>query len=355
MWRSLEASVARRTRPACAPFAVAWRAQGARRDDALRAHAAPPQPSRGLACRQAARGEVGPGVFGRFRRWLVGCPPYRQQGIRPHGPRDRALPPWPTAHCILRPPAPWAASQQLSPGPQLPATRPTVSRTRAWGANPTEAVRAVRSRIRRRPHSPRRPAGGRGWARGRPRHSSQRHHRLHLRRWPCAPDILLARDGHARRVCALLPPAASPPSSARAASARPPAAGPRASTARWSLCRAHAGCVAKGGCAGRPARSQRARSAGQAWGPESAPASRAWPWRLAEASNPPLWQGSSRPAVPRDCRATPAAHGPFWSIPVAARTKTAGGAPRGATREARPSSRTASAAHLARPHTGGTP
>src|SRR5215831_325728 len=59
IWRSLDASGARSTRPECAPFSVAWRAQGARRDDECRSHSAPLQPSRSLECRQAARVEVG--------------------------------------------------------------------------------------------------------------------------------------------------------------------------------------------------------------------------------------------------------------------------------------------------------
>jgi hypothetical protein len=77
------------------------------------------------------------------------------------------------AYCSS-PPSPWAAATPLSTLQRLPATRTTVSRALAWGANTTEAVRSVSALPLRRTNSQRRHAGGRGGARGSPRHASQR-------------------------------------------------------------------------------------------------------------------------------------------------------------------------------------
>ena len=66
--------------------------------------------------------------------------------------------------------------------------------------------------------------------------------------------------------------------------------------------------------------------------------------------NTPIWQFSTRPAVPLYWRATPAECWPFLRKPVSSMTSTAWGLPRCSTTYGRKSSRRASASHWARPN-----
>ena len=102
--RCLDASGATSTRPASVPLAAAWPAQDARRADESRCHSAAHQPSRRLACRQAARVGGPPGGVGLLR-WQVGGPQDRPQRLRPQGQGERSIPSRPPAPCLLIPPA----------------------------------------------------------------------------------------------------------------------------------------------------------------------------------------------------------------------------------------------------------
>jgi hypothetical protein len=102
--RCLEASGATSTRPASVPLAAAWPAQDARRADESRCPSAARQPSRRLACRQAAR-VGGPQGFWGLLRWQGGGPQDRQPRLRPHGQGERAIPSRPPAPCLLIQPA----------------------------------------------------------------------------------------------------------------------------------------------------------------------------------------------------------------------------------------------------------
>ena len=210
--RCLDASSATSTRPASVPLAAAWPAQDARRADESRCHSAAHQPSRRLACRQAARVGGPPGGFGLLR-WQVGGPQDRPQRLRPQGQGERSIPSRPPAPCLLIPPA-LALGRFTAAlhGPPAPG-HPHHCLQSARGGSKHDGGRQVRWLTHTPPApSPRRQAGSRGGARGSQRHAYQRRPLVpapaRRRVQPSAGKA--ARTVYPGRCCQPCPPSAFP-------------------------------------------------------------------------------------------------------------------------------------------------
>jgi hypothetical protein len=370
------ANDATRTKPASVRRAAGWPIRGARRDDASRRHFAVQQASRGLEGRQAARCAWGQRFLRRRLRRPRGGAQDRQERLRPHGQRAMSLPARPTAHllgistdlalCLFTTPlhGPSTASHPYDVGPGwLLGGKPAVCRQRRRMAQtPTDQEPAAPVGRPRRgqgeppPVIPARAFGPIARAPPVPALRRQRRQAAFALLLPTStPAICFPRDGHARGVVLLCQPHPPPPLIAIDASAghprgrHPRIAGSLAQLMRQRRLRGQTllgwyprvlapfPVVCPGFGQGEGASQQRVAVHTRRGEKHS-------DWAMRHPAAGPLY-----------CRATPADGWPFVSNPVSARTSTACGAPMDWTREARTSSRTASASPRARPHTGWRP